>query len=106
MANNQDKKLEAKLHNARRSKKSPKLDPLKFDGKIVDLGDMLELTAFDLEYMTVSRRYDTIVDNRKHLTAHFPPFPIEEMTDLNDLIMRAQARDEFNEKAKDMVLIQ
>ena len=106
MGNNQDKKLEAKLHNARHSKKSPKIDPAKFDGKVVDLEDMLELTAFDLEAMTVSRRYDTIVDNRKHLTVHFPPFPIEEMTDLNDLILRAQARDEFNAQAEEMVLIQ
>jgi len=67
---------------------------------------MLELTAFDLSAMTVSRRYDTIVDNRKHLTIHFPPFPFEGMNDLNDMIMRAQARDEFNAQAEEMMLIQ
>ena len=106
MGNNSDKKLEANLHNARHSKKSPKLNPVYFGGKVVDLEDMLELTQFNLEDMTVTRRYDTIIDNRKHITAHFPPFPIDEMNDINDMLMRAQARDYFNEQAEEMVLIQ
>ena len=100
-----NKKLEAATHNAKRSLKPLKLDPAKFDGKVIELEDMLELTAFNLEDMTVARRYDTIIDNRKHLTVHFPPFPIEEMNDINDMLMRAQARDAFYEQAEQMMLV-
>lgn len=108
MGNNQDKKLEAALHNARYTRVSPKLAKEFTDaanGKIEDLEDMVEITQFNLEDMTCHRSYHSLVNGRKILTAKFPPFDMSEMNDINDMLMRAQARDYFNEQAEEMVLL-
>lgn len=106
MGNNQDKKLAAAIHEADKRRKSPKLHPdFKLNGKIVDLGDMIEATVFDLEKMTFERRYDSILNGRKHSTIHIPPLPMEDFNEANDLLLRAQVRDEFNTQAEAMVLI-